>query len=320
MLMSIVRPPPKRHLPPNHPALIRLLSPCASLVFPRVPHSRAALATRTRRVPNCGGHLYEVTCHAEACATASDPLQPPNSVALCGPTVSVPELVALARGLSKSKLNASTTTVTTCTNLVLRGGLHDHLRGFTPHVSATLTALSDVQGRVRVSVCSHGTATAPTTAGHHHRATVELKVVLLGGETHVSSTRLHRGHVCLLATVSEHADSPTLQGARAHMKNSGRYRPRQKFSTGGVRWLWHRKMGKPLTCGRTVYSYGVIRFFSTHANCVATSIHDLIHEAALTTAGCNLDLTLLPSITCTVRSIRSVRSSWSSRSIRSTLV
>ena len=100
MPMSTVRPPPKRHLPPNHPALIRLLSPRASLVFPRAPHSRATLATRTRRVPDCGGHLYEVTCHADTCATASDPLQPPNSVALCGPLFLFPNSSHLRAALA----------------------------------------------------------------------------------------------------------------------------------------------------------------------------------------------------------------------------
>ncbi len=51
-------------------------------VFPSVPHSRAALATQTRRVPNPNGHLYEVTCRAEACVTVSDPFRPPNCIGL----------------------------------------------------------------------------------------------------------------------------------------------------------------------------------------------------------------------------------------------
>ncbi len=47
-------------------------------MFPSVLHSRAALATQVRHVPNISGHPCEVTRHAEACATASDHLQLPD--------------------------------------------------------------------------------------------------------------------------------------------------------------------------------------------------------------------------------------------------
>src|SRR6266702_2461655 len=54
----------------------------SSLAFPGMPHSRAALATQARRVPDLCGHPCEATCHAEACATISDHFQPPDPVGL----------------------------------------------------------------------------------------------------------------------------------------------------------------------------------------------------------------------------------------------
>src|SRR6266702_5517979 len=54
----------------------------SSLAFPSMPHSRAALATQARRVPDRGGHTCEVTRRAEACATVSDHFQPPTPAGL----------------------------------------------------------------------------------------------------------------------------------------------------------------------------------------------------------------------------------------------
>src|SRR6266702_2640857 len=54
----------------------------SSLAFPSVPHSRAALATQARHVPDRGGHPCEVTRRAEACATISDRFRPPNPAGL----------------------------------------------------------------------------------------------------------------------------------------------------------------------------------------------------------------------------------------------
>jgi|SRR6266702_2090053 len=54
----------------------------SSLTFPSVPHSRAALATQARLVPDLGGHPCEVTCHVEACATVSDHFRPPDPTGL----------------------------------------------------------------------------------------------------------------------------------------------------------------------------------------------------------------------------------------------
>ncbi|KAH9008405.1 hypothetical protein EDB85DRAFT_1904231 [Lactarius pseudohatsudake] len=46
-------------------------------MFFQVPHSCAALASLTSGVPDPGGHLFEVSHHAEACTTISDHLRPP---------------------------------------------------------------------------------------------------------------------------------------------------------------------------------------------------------------------------------------------------
>src|SRR6266702_3664909 len=51
-----------------------------------MPHSRTALVTQVRYIPDCCSHLCEVTSHVEACATASVLLQPSEpSTAPCGP-------------------------------------------------------------------------------------------------------------------------------------------------------------------------------------------------------------------------------------------
>ncbi|KAH8989006.1 hypothetical protein EDB86DRAFT_2005077 [Lactarius hatsudake] len=48
------------------------------LGFPSVPHPRAALVTQARRVTDQGDRLCEVSRPAEACATVSDHLRPPD--------------------------------------------------------------------------------------------------------------------------------------------------------------------------------------------------------------------------------------------------
>ncbi|KAH9031709.1 hypothetical protein EDB84DRAFT_1562207 [Lactarius hengduanensis] len=53
---------------------------CAHRDLVRAPHSRAALATPARRVPDVSGHLYQVSRRAKACATVSDHLRPANSI------------------------------------------------------------------------------------------------------------------------------------------------------------------------------------------------------------------------------------------------
>src|SRR6266702_230416 len=54
----------------------------SSLTFPNVPHSRAALATQARRVPDLGSHPCEATRRAEACVTVSDRFRPPDPAGL----------------------------------------------------------------------------------------------------------------------------------------------------------------------------------------------------------------------------------------------
>ncbi|KAH9160293.1 hypothetical protein EDB89DRAFT_2235920 [Lactarius sanguifluus] len=90
-----------------------------------MPHSRAALVTRTQRVPDPGGHSYEVLRRAEACATVSDHLRPTDPIP-------VPDLAALARSFSISTPTRPGSPRTHIRQLAFRGGLRDRLRCFTP--------------------------------------------------------------------------------------------------------------------------------------------------------------------------------------------
>ncbi|KAH8989843.1 hypothetical protein EDB83DRAFT_2615078 [Lactarius deliciosus] len=67
------------------------------------------------------GQLYEVSHHAEACATVSDHLRPTDCISL-------PDLAALARGTSPSTLTRSLPPQTYIRQLAPRGGLRDRLR------------------------------------------------------------------------------------------------------------------------------------------------------------------------------------------------
>ncbi|KAH9053016.1 peptidase S8/S53 domain-containing protein [Lactarius deliciosus] len=67
------------------------------------------------------GQLYEVSHHAEACATVSDHLRPTDPISL-------PDLAALARGTSPSTLTRSLPLQTYIRQLAPRGGLRDLLR------------------------------------------------------------------------------------------------------------------------------------------------------------------------------------------------
>ncbi|KAH9032528.1 hypothetical protein EDB84DRAFT_1598566 [Lactarius hengduanensis] len=93
--------------------------------FPSVPHSRAALATRTPHVPDPGGHPYQVSRCTEACATIFDHLRPTN-------LVPVPDLAALARGFNPSTPTRSRSPRTPIRHLAPRRGLRDMLRRFAP--------------------------------------------------------------------------------------------------------------------------------------------------------------------------------------------
>ncbi|KAH9162827.1 hypothetical protein EDB89DRAFT_2229796 [Lactarius sanguifluus] len=120
----------KSALPGRHaPALLRSLSAAFTrfAAFPRslVPHSRAALVTRSRRVSDPGGHPYEVSRRAEACATVSDHLRPAD-------TVLSPDVAALARGFSPSTQTRPRSPRTPIRHLAPRGGLRDTSRRFTP--------------------------------------------------------------------------------------------------------------------------------------------------------------------------------------------
>src|SRR6266702_2341506 len=73
---------PKNRLLPSHFRSQR--AQCSSSIsFRSMPHSPAALATQMRRVPDLGGHPYDVTRRAEVCATVSDHFRPPNPAGLC---------------------------------------------------------------------------------------------------------------------------------------------------------------------------------------------------------------------------------------------
>ncbi|KAH9028309.1 hypothetical protein EDB84DRAFT_1563144 [Lactarius hengduanensis] len=97
------------------------------------PHSRAALATQARRVPNLSGHIYKVSRRAKACATVSDCSRPTDRT-------SSPNLAALARGSSPSTVTRPRPPQTRIRPLAPRGGLRDTSRRFTPpRPCATLT-------------------------------------------------------------------------------------------------------------------------------------------------------------------------------------
>ncbi|KAH9030882.1 hypothetical protein EDB85DRAFT_2146395 [Lactarius pseudohatsudake] len=104
----------------------RIQATCSSpLVFLSVPHSRAALATHARRVPDPGGHSYEVSRRADACATICDHLRSTDLAPL-------PNLAALARGTIPSTATRSRPPQTYIRHLAPREGLRDRLRRFTP--------------------------------------------------------------------------------------------------------------------------------------------------------------------------------------------
>ncbi|KAH8984221.1 hypothetical protein EDB92DRAFT_1950922 [Lactarius akahatsu] len=84
----------------------------------RVLPLRAALATRSRRIPNLGGPLYEVSRLTEACATGSDHPQPTDPVL-------VPYRAALVRGSSHSTPTRPRPPRTPIRNLAPRRGLRD---------------------------------------------------------------------------------------------------------------------------------------------------------------------------------------------------
>jgi len=55
---------------------------CSSSMFPSQLHLHVALVTQAQHVPDRGGHPCEVTRRAEACATISNHLRPPDHVGL----------------------------------------------------------------------------------------------------------------------------------------------------------------------------------------------------------------------------------------------
>ncbi|KAH9051388.1 hypothetical protein EDB83DRAFT_2676497 [Lactarius deliciosus] len=107
------------------PQIFELSEVRSSIAFPSTPHSRAALATRTQRIPNPGGHSYVVLRRAEACATVSDHLRPTDPIP-------VPDLAALTRSFSTSTPTRPGSPRTHIRQLAFRGGLRDRLRRFTP--------------------------------------------------------------------------------------------------------------------------------------------------------------------------------------------
>ncbi|KAH9043041.1 hypothetical protein EDB85DRAFT_2138683 [Lactarius pseudohatsudake] len=116
--------------PPTFPCLYNAphylaYSPYSPLVFLSVPHLRAALATHARRVPDPGGHSYEVSRRADACATICDHLRSTDLAPL-------PNLAALARGTIPSTATRSRPPRTYIRHLAPREGLRDRLRRFTP--------------------------------------------------------------------------------------------------------------------------------------------------------------------------------------------
>jgi hypothetical protein len=97
------------------------------LSFPTLPHSRAALVTRTRRVTDPGGHTYEVSRRARACATAFDHLRPTD-------TAFAPDPSALACGFSDSNPTCYGPRWPHLRSFASRASVHDHFRPATQHL------------------------------------------------------------------------------------------------------------------------------------------------------------------------------------------
>ncbi|KAH9019875.1 hypothetical protein EDB85DRAFT_2278944 [Lactarius pseudohatsudake] len=116
------------------------------------PQAQAALnigdliATQTRRLPDYGGHLCEVSSCAEACTTVSDHIQATDFMF-------IPDHAAPARGLIRSTLTRPLSPLTHIRKPMFRGGLRDTLRRFTPPKPCACLRRSWGSG---YCICSHG--------------------------------------------------------------------------------------------------------------------------------------------------------------------
>ncbi|KAH9166114.1 hypothetical protein EDB89DRAFT_1990395 [Lactarius sanguifluus] len=128
----------------------------ASLVVPCCGHSDSNSTCSRPRQP-----LFELSRHAEACATVSDHLRPP-ALTLC---VASPDFAALMRTLSPSTLMRPRSPQTRLRHVALRGGLEWKMR-LIIYLQSIAPFLKE-RGRLERNVLDITAGKSPTSITYH---------------------------------------------------------------------------------------------------------------------------------------------------------